>query len=234
MADIEEVELPVAFDSEPSSAANPLAANTSPRESSPRAGTGLELIGQVSGGKDDSEAELLAGTSIGSGLLAAKTDLKVALAALRDGTGSEHAAADAVERLVLAAQQQPTPGLELTVRGIFGRLTEAPTNWHQAVVYALAAPQDEPLRQQARAITMWTVGSFRRRTFVYFIRVFSYKIYEAAKRRLNDSSAHRRLRHAGAAALWRRLVHRAGADRHGGGHAHGHRPARVWFIRPVR
>ena len=46
------------------------------------------------------------------------------------------------------------------VLGVFARLTEAPTNWHQATVFALSsdAPQDSALK--ARAPAMFAMGAF--------------------------------------------------------------------------
>ena len=95
-----------------------------------------------------------------SGLSDQRVELEAALKGLKDGSLSEQEAAAVVERLVDARvdglrAELSTPA---TARKIFGALvqnmfaymTEAPTNWHQAVVFFAGSsdPRDAPMKKR--------------------------------------------------------------------------------------
>ena len=67
---------------------------------------------------------------------------------------------DLEQELAAAAQtKQPHPGIEGTVRAVYGRLTEAPTNWHQATIYFFATDAEEDSTMRARAPFMAIFGA---------------------------------------------------------------------------
>jgi hypothetical protein len=82
-----------------------------------------------------------------SGSKTTATDLETALRGLREGSVTEAEAMAVLERLMddrIDARMAGIPGsLESTVKSIFARLTEAPTNWHQCIVFFLTSTAHE-------------------------------------------------------------------------------------------
>eukprot|EP01046_Picozoa_sp_COSAG06_P013604 COSAG06_NODE_827_length_12062_cov_46.356182_2_plen_446_part_00 len=88
-------------------------------------------------------------------------ELEQALAGLRDGSVTEAEAMAAMQRMVDAridARLARNGGLEGTIKHICAHLTEAPTNWHQSVVFYLTsdAPEDKAMKKWLPL--MFTIG----------------------------------------------------------------------------
>jgi hypothetical protein len=90
------------------------------------------------------------------------TELEAALRGLREGKTTEHEAMAVLDRLMdermerLLANKTDGPfargtglGLESLAKAVFARMTEAPTNWHQCIVFFLTSTEadDEPMKQ---------------------------------------------------------------------------------------
>jgi hypothetical protein len=95
-------------------------------------------------------------------------DIEVALGGLRDGSVSAQEVArlwDARLQVETArllderlGQRPPPASLDGAVRAIFARLTEAPSNWHQATIFFLTARSPEDVGLRARAPVFFAAG----------------------------------------------------------------------------
>jgi hypothetical protein len=82
---------------------------------------------------------------------ARRQELEAALRGLKDGSVAEGDAAAVVQRLInseLDARLADGKGLEPIIRSVFAHLTEAPTNWHQALSFFVVStdPQDAGMK----------------------------------------------------------------------------------------
>jgi hypothetical protein len=87
----------------------------------------------------------------------ARKELEDALRGLKDGSVSEAAAAELIERLVDVRIAQ-SAGLEATIKSVVAHLTEAPTNWHQAVVFFVATSELEDEAMKAYVPAMFATS----------------------------------------------------------------------------
>lgn len=100
------------------------------------------------------------GSSSGS---CSRKDLEAALRGLKDGLVNEEEAAAVVHRLInseLDARFASGQGLEPVIRSVFAHLTEAPTNWHQAVTFFLVSADPQDAQTKYEVPWMFTASWF--------------------------------------------------------------------------
>ncbi len=82
-----------------------------------------------------------------------RADVEAAIAAAPDGSAAALQLVDPYYAAQLGEVDRRLAG-EGSVLGVFARMTEAPSNWHQATVFALGsdAPEDAALKARAPAM----------------------------------------------------------------------------------
>ena len=116
------------------------------------------------------------------------SDMEKALKGLKDGTATEAEAVEAMENLVAAHvgakldMLRSVGGSESTIRSVMAQLAEAPTNWHQGVVFLLTSDAEEDAAMKRYAPLMAVGGAV-----MVFVQVTSDKFYNLPQQFLTFS-----------------------------------------------